>query len=219
MPYIQPSFATGHFYHVYNRGVAKQEIFQDERDYRRLLTTFQFYLESTPENKLSALNQTKEFRGTLAKDPAKPLVEIHAYCLMPNHFHLLLRQQEQGGVSTFMSRSLNSYTRYCNTRRTRVGSMFQGTFRAVHVSSDEQLLHVSRYIHLNPVVARLSRRADEYPWSSHNDVVRGIESRLCRPSLLIQLAGGSQTYQEFCEDYLGYAQELALIKDKLIDQE
>lgn len=219
MSYIQPTFISGNYYHLYNRGVAKQPLFKNEADYQQLLICFSFYLEKDTRDKLSVSRRNKSFDVSLNNKPDSPLIDIVSYCLMPNHFHLLVRQVEDGGISMFMRRSLNSYTRYFNTKYDRVGSMFQGTFRSVEISSDEQLLHVSRYIHLNPIVAKLCTSTKGYPWSSCKYFIQSSSVRICNPEILLELANGSANYQDFVEDYLAYAQDLAAIKDKLIDGE
>jgi putative transposase len=146
-----------------------------------------------------------------------PLVEIIAYCLMPNHFHLVVRQLVDGGITSFMRRAMNSYTRAYNTRYRRVGTVFQGRFSEVVVESDQQLLHLTRYVHLNPFVAKLVRSPKEYPWSSYQLYLAEGSSRLCRPTDIVTIAGGGTRYQSFVEDYASYAQDLASIKRLLHD--
>jgi len=215
--YIKPTFINQSIYHLYNRGVAKQPIFADERDYQRLLTTFSFYLEGQPPSKLSTvvLQDLKKILGSAA---SHPIIEILGYCLMPNHFHLLVRQVEEGGISTFMRRALDSYTRYYNTRHNRVGSIFQGKFKAVLVENDEQLIHLSRYIHLNPFVENLIDAPESYRWSSYQCYLSGRSSRICSPDFIVELVGSAAEYREFVTDYAGYAQSIARIKKALIDE-
>ncbi len=209
--YYRPSFACEYFYHIYNRGVAKQEIFGDKNDYLRMLSTFSYYLEKYT-NKYSIVLK-EELNNILLKTPVQPLVQIYAYCLMPNHFHLILKQIMDRGISEFMRKTLNSYTRYLNTKNNRVGPIFQGKFKAVLIESDEQLLHLSRYIHLNPYVAKLTQSVQEYPWSSYKQYLNKDSNRLC------SLLDSSLTtdYKEFVEDYASYAVDLAYIKKFLID--
>lgn len=102
MAYEHPAFVTDEYYHVFNRGVAKQQIFHDEHDHLRFLQTLSFYRESKPETKLSLI-APERMQTILAEEPVSPLVEILAYCLMPNHFHLLLKQNTDGGISFFSS--------------------------------------------------------------------------------------------------------------------
>lgn len=216
MPITQPYFANDNYYHVYNRGVAKQVIFHEDRDFHRFLDTIAFYLETQPKAKFSTSNwdYVKVVRTI---PPEKPLVEIISFCLMPNHFHLLMKQVEEGGVSNFLRRSLNSYTHYYNTKRTRVGPLFQGTFRTTLIKNNEQLLHVSRYIHLNPFVSKLVGDSTMYPWSSYPLYLTSTKNRLCAPDIILGLAGSEESYKQFVEDYAEYARSLADLKDLLID--
>lgn len=217
MPYgIKPDFAVGGVYHLYNRSVAKQDVFVTNEDIDRFLLTLSFYREAEPEGKLSALVPEKRhlFDATMV---TTPLVEILAYCIMPTHFHLVVRQTAEAGVSTFMRRALNSFTRAFNTRHHRVGAVFQGVYQAVAVESDEQLLHLSRYVHLNPYVARLVTDALTYRWSSLGQVIEGRDSRLCHGSFLHELAGSGAAYQAFVTDYAEYARDLAAYRDILLD--
>ncbi len=212
------SFVSQGFYHVYNRGVAKQLIFHDEADYRQFLRCLSFYREESPTDSFSlAKKNVNELEELLAKEPTSALIVLHAYCLMPNHFHLLIEQKIEGGVSTYMRRVQLSYTRYYNTRYGRVGPLFQGVFKAVTITSDQQLLHVSRYIHFNPFVAKLSVDPLSYQWSSLSDYYEGRNSRLCQSEFLLTMTGSRDEYRRFVEDYASYAQDLHSLKDSLID--
>lgn len=216
--YIRATFYPGGVFHVYNRGVAKQDLFHDSQDYQHFLDTLSYYLESAPVLRFSRI--TPEDRTKLFSMPAeKPLVRILAYCLMPNHFHLMLREEVEGGVTTFMRRAMNSYTRAYNTRYKRVGTVFQGTFSAVAVNTHQHYLHLSRYIHLNPYVARLIDSPPDYVWSSYPQYLRGNTSRLVQSEDILGATGGSEGYREFMEDYANYARDLSTIKSLLIEDD
>lgn len=215
--YQQPSFAPGEYYHLYNRGVAKQLIFSTDQDREHLCTTFGFYLESNPNTKLAIARRAEDFEAKQVQAPQEPLVEVIGYCLMPNHFHLVVQELLDQGITKLMSRSLNSYSRYYNTKYDRVGSMFQGTFRAVHISTTEQLLHVIRYAHLNPVVAGMVDDPADYHWSSHQAFLNQVTSRLSHPALPLSIVGGAESYQKFVNDHRDYARQLGLIKKHCID--
>ena len=216
MGHERPSSEIGGVYHVYNRGVAKQDIFNNDRDRAHFLDILSYYRDDSVEHKLSQISQ-ETLREILASEPHRVLVDILAYCLMPNHFHLLLRQVTEGGVSTFVRRATNSYVHYFNTKYRRVGPLLQGPYRAVAVKTDEQLLHISRYQHLNPVVARICRDATEYRWSSMARYVSAKPSRLCQPEMILSLSGSSERYREFVRDYADYAIALHAYRDLLLD--
>lgn len=151
--------ATNEFYHVYNRGVARQPTFLTKWDYQQTILALSYYRFINPPLKLSRFKELSyEQRQKYFSDlegMGDKLVDIISFVLMPNHFHFLLKQAADGGISKFLSQVTNSYTRYFNTKHKRVGPLFQGTFKAVHVETDEQLIHLSRYIHLNPLVTFL----------------------------------------------------------------
>lgn len=110
MSYYHPPFANDEVYHLYNRGVAKQAIFADIADYQRYLDCLSFYLESKPKRKLSTAKKWKsDLQLELTTEPTEPLVEILAYCLMTNHFHLVVRQLRDNGVATFMRRTFPTF--------------------------------------------------------------------------------------------------------------
>lgn len=130
------------YYHVYNRGVEKREVFLDHQDYVVFLSYLRDYL--CPADTLIKVYQSrklKNYSGT---------VSLLAYCLMPNHFHFLLKQRMGRSMTDFMKSLLTRYSMYFNRKYERVGSLFQGTYRAVSITSDEQLIYTSRYIHRNP---------------------------------------------------------------------
>lgn len=207
-------FVNDHFYHIYNRGNEKRPIFENQRDYQRFLKTLTYYQIKGPKprfSKFPSLIVTK-------LDENIKLVEILAYCLMPNHFHLLLRQVRDKGVTEFLSNLSNSYTKYYNTKYNRVGHLFQGEFKAVIIESDEQLLHVSRYIHLNPVVSGIVKNLEQYKWSSYPEYINKNNQGFCVKEEILGHFKNPQDYQQFILDQVAYAQELESIKHQLIDE-
>ncbi|MBI2021641.1 transposase [Candidatus Daviesbacteria bacterium] len=214
MPYRIIPFADDQIYHIYNRGSEKRLIYGDRRDYQRFLKTLSYYQLEGPKPKLSQFFRYKNFKA----EQAKKMVEILTFCLMPNHFHLLVKQLRSQGITEFMRNILNSYTKYFNTRYNRVGPLLQGQFKAVLIESDDQLVHVSRYIHLNPFVSFLIKSLEKYEWSSYHEYVMG-KSGLCSKEEILSFFKSPKEYQNFIKDHAGYAQELELIKHKLIDED
>lgn len=139
------NFVPGEFYHIYNRGNSKQKIFQDQADYHRFLKLL--YTANSDRN-LIIRNFTKDIykikRG-------KQLLAIGAYCLMPNHFHILVTQAEDGDISRFMLKLTTAYSMYYNNKYKRKGTLFEGTFKSEYVSNDRYLKYLFSYIHLNPL--------------------------------------------------------------------
>lgn len=146
----QSNFIQGGFYHIYNRGIRKQDIFIEKKDYQR-------YLDRMIEYK------------------DRHHVSILAYCLMPNHVHLLIRQNGPEPASQFIQRLHTAYTMYFNKKYNLVGHPFQSRFKAKIITKDEYLMHLSRYIHLNP--QKLVSKLPAYKWSSYPDYIKGNSDR------------------------------------------
>ncbi|MCL5019036.1 MAG: transposase [Patescibacteria group bacterium] len=143
------------YYHLYNRGVEKRTIFLDQQDYSVFLSYLKEYL--IPKNE-KALQEILSNSNTSSKEKDKALKLLHlnnfyneitllAYCLMPNHFHFFIKQKNPNSIDKFMNSLCTRYTMYFNKKYKRVGSLYQGVYKAVLVSSEEQFLHLSRYIH------------------------------------------------------------------------
>jgi putative transposase len=142
-------FEQGEFYHIYNRGVEKRTIFQNNADYKRFLALL--YLANSDKIIQFRNNFSKTTLEEIFKqDRGKQIVAIGAYCLMPNHFHLLLTPLVRGGISKFMLKLQTGYSMYFNKKNDRVGSLFQGTFKSQHIDDDAYLRYIYAYIHLNP---------------------------------------------------------------------
>lgn len=152
-------FVEDGYYHIYNRGANRDVIFKDIQDYRVFLTYLKTYLLPKDEVKLRALisspsisEQEKEiYKNLLRLHNFHNQVKLLAYCLMPNHFHLLVRQQSKTAIEHFMRALITRYVLYFNKRQNKVGPLFQGKYKAVLVESEQQLLYVSKYIHRNPL--------------------------------------------------------------------
>jgi len=143
------NFEKGEFYHIYNRGVEKRIIFQNTSDYKRFLVLLYIANGDKPLHMkdYGSLNFIEEVFG---KDRGRPLVAIGAYCLMPNHFHLLLTPLVDGGISKFMLKLQTGYSMYFNKKNDRVGALFQGVFKSQHINDDVYLRYIYVYVHLNP---------------------------------------------------------------------
>lgn len=214
MPYRKVTFINQGYYHVFNRGVAKQNIFNGTKDYERFLDALNYYQYSGPKPKFSTYNRFRAMDFT--KNPK--IVEIVCYCLMPNHFHLLLRQISDGGLSEFLRKLGNSYTKYFNVKHKRVGHLFQGEFKAVMVETDEQLLHLSRYIHLNPFVSGLVKNLISFPYSSYEEFTQHSNKGLCVTEPILEFFKDKKNYINFINDHKDYAKELDAIKHLAIDE-
>lgn len=213
MPSRKVPFANGEFYHIFNRGVAKMPIFYNSFHYKHFLKTMLYYQIEGPKPRLSLYNPTIT---SLAS--SKKIVEIICYCLMPNHFHFLLKQNIDGGITEFISKLSNSYTKYLNIKEERVGPLFQGEFKSVHVETDEQLLHLSRYIHLNPLVGYKTNDLELYLWSSYIEYVNS-KNNICIKDIILGQFKSPSDYKQYVLDQEDYARKLEQIKHLILDFE
>lgn len=171
--------APGEYYHIFNRGMAKQLIFHDNVDRARFLFLILYFQSPVilqnigrPAKsfvKHSVFNTEEKTKLEIIKDR---FVEINSFCLMPNHFHLIVKEVEENGIARYMQRVLNSYTKYYNTKYNKSGHLFQGPYKAVHVENNNQLLYLSAYIHRNPrELKEWFNKENNYQWSSYQDSI------------------------------------------------
>lgn len=226
----RPQFEEGYFYHIYNRGVEKRKTFQDNQDYQRFIHgLFEF-------NDIEAAGKFSNQRKQLSEIPSPKvrkrdiLVSIHCFCLMPNHYHLILEQIKENGISLFMKKLGIGYTMYFNERNERVGPLFQGTFKARLIEDDNYIKHLSRYIHLNPVELveakwkekeiknwqKIEKFLKSYKWSSYLDYI-GIKNypSVIKKDFLAQYFYSERDYEKFVKEWM--AKDLFQINDLIID--
>lgn len=224
MPKRKYPLVTDEYYHVFNRGVNKQPIFFSVSDYRRALEIARFYSFAELKTKYSkfiklSVDERKKQWEALEKENNKT-IDIVCFCLMPNHYHFLLQQRRENGISQFMGNFQNSLTRYVNIKHQRIGPLLQGEFKAIRIEDDRQLLHLSRYIHLNPytsfVVKELSD-LENYQWSSYPEYLGKSISPLCNKEIILSQFKDVKDYQVFVEDRAAYQRELEHIKHLLLE--
>ena len=144
------------YYHIYNRGVEKRNIFMDEMDYNIFINYLKEYLSPPEDETKTKLVSKPDLQGEVLQPITRRVknyhkeIELLAYCLMPNHFHFLIKQNSKEAMKEFMRSLGTRYSMYFNKRHDRIGSLFQGTYKAVMINDEKQLLHLSRYIHVNP---------------------------------------------------------------------
>ena len=173
--------APGEYYHIFNRGAHRQTIFKDKTDWSRFLFNILYFQSPYPFQKISRLVQTYAHDTGFSvpnEDIEEVLkgrfVELVGFCLMSNHFHLIVKETEEGGMARYMQRVSDGYTKYFNTKYEASGHVFQGSYKAVHVKTDTQLLYLSAYIHRNPrEISAWRGKEFEYPWSSLQDFTEG----------------------------------------------
>lgn len=217
MPGRKTPIITNYIYHVFNKGIDGRPTFTDKREYVRAITTIQFYQFLNPPIKLSKFLELEKTRQDkiASKPDGQKLVRILAYCLMPNHFHFLVEQISEKGISKFLGQFQNSFTRYFNTKNNRLGSLFLDQFKAVRVETDEQLLHLSRYIHLNPYTSAVVEnflKLQQYPWSSLVSYTSSYNDGITNPETVLGFFKNPKLYLKFLEDQKDYQKELHQIK-------
>ncbi len=215
---------TGEIYHVFTKSIAGYTVFNREEDFGRILEVFRYYqVEKPPRKFCDTLRMVKTEKLGLKEhvlkitDQKPRLVQIIAYCVMPTHLHFILKQLRDGGIETYMRKILNSYARYFNALHQRKGPLWEGRFQNVRVETDEQMAHLTRYIHLNPVTAHLIESPENWPVSSYSEYLEEMpcEKCLCEFKGLINMK--PEAYRKFVENQISYQRELAKIKALLLD--
>jgi putative transposase len=195
------------YYHLYNRGVDKRVIFLDETDRQRFLDAARLArLSNSP--KLSWLkkqikigNISPEDFERLEEKYGPPLLDIVAYSLMPNHFHFQVKELTENGVTKFFRKLGTSYAMYFNIRHERTGRLFESQYKSVLIETDEQLIHLSRYIHINPFdSSKINISLEQlrtYLWTSLPDYLGDRKESFCNPSEVMAFFSSPSDYWEF----------------------
>lgn len=144
-------FVIGEYYHIYNRGVDKRIIFNDDYDRRRFMALLYLCNSSISLDMRDLFNKGLSFVELFSVDRGEQLVDIGVHCLMPNHFHILLHEKVDSGISQFMKKLLTAYSMYFNAKNKRKGSLFEGKFKTKHIDNNSYLNWIFSYIHLNTV--------------------------------------------------------------------
>jgi len=215
------NFAEGEFYHIYNRGVDKRIIFENTKDLERFFLSMKEFNTISPIGSLYEKSFIKKRRlGSLASKffkNDKNLVNFVAYCLNPNHYHFILEQTTENGIEQFMQRLGTGYTKYFNIKNKRTGSLFQGTFKAVHIDSNEYLLHLSAYVNLNDRVHQLGSSASKLVKSlSSWEEYLGKSETFCKTDIILKQFKNRKDYEEYAKDTLS---SILRRKDELVEIE
>src|SRR3989344_5845137 len=216
------SFAIGEYYHIYNRGVDKRKIVQDKFDSSRFIESL---IEFNTVKPIGSIFEKNRSKNKLSKIKIhKPLINIVAYCLNPNHFHMILEQIEDSGISKFMKRLAGGYSWYFNNRYKRSGTLFQGPFKAKHIDSNEYLLHVSTYVNLNDKVHRVGHQvANKLVKSSWNEYLSPEKLGTCKKDIILKQFKSPGEYENYAlkmlPEFLHKKEEEKEIAELLIEEE
>ena len=204
---------TNYVYHIFTRSIDKKVVFKDDIDYIRFIETIKYYIYETLPFNFAAYFRLKNKDDFISKydlNNRKVVVHIIAYCLMPTHIHLVLNQLIDNGIFLFLRKLLDSYTRYYNIKYNRGGPLWQGRFKSVLVESNEQLLHLTRYVHLNPTTAGIVKNPEDWPYSSYLEYLNKSDDKMC--NYIEYLDIDMKDYKEFVDERKDYQRELGLIK-------
>ena len=215
---------VGEFYHVFSKSIADFKRFNSSNKIWRIKSMLKYYKVYDGRYGFSQFVRLKntqklgfaESFASILKEKEK-IVKIIAYCIMSTHIHLILQQLKKYGISNFMGNILNSYSRYFNNKHKRRGPLWEGRFKNVLIKTDEQLLHLTRYIHLNPVTAFLVNKPEDWQASSYNEYLGNLDKNelICEYDDVLRIDKNS--YRQFVNDRISYQRELGKIKKLLFE--
>ena len=223
MPRRFVRFVNDGFYHILNRSIYPNKLFLEESNYAKAIDTLNYYRFSKVPFSFSRLKQLhpaqqSSILAELRKNPQ--LVAVIGFCLMPNHVHLLLKQKMDFGISRFIANFQNSYTRYINIKNERKGYVFEGTFKAVSVVSDAQLIHTYRYIILNPYSSGIVKKIDnieKYPYSSLIEYANPEKYNVSDTAYMLDRFGSYENLKNFIQDNAEHQKAFEKIKHLVLD--
>jgi len=238
----RPQLVNNEIYHIVTRAIEELKLFLGQKDYLRMIHDLFEFNDENPV--ISTYRKPRRINGTRTvlvplkvKKKRKMLVEILAFCLMPNHVHLLVRQLREGGISKFMRKIGAGYVNYYNQKYKRGGHLFRGRYRIIHIKTQEQLKTIFVYIHTNPVAIMIPswkengisgqklqevlKFLENYRWSSYPDYLgkKNFPSLTSR-DFLIKIMGSVKDCQEFVKGWLQFKKEIketATLKEIKID--
>lgn len=235
MPIKRPQLLNNGIYHIITRGVEKRQIFMDDSDYYRAIFSLYEFNDENPaliRDRRRDRLRAKKNGIELFSANRELLVEILAFCLMPNHVHLLLRQLKDNGISAFMRKFGAGYAAYFNKRHDRVGHLFQGRFRAVSVDSIRQLKNTFVYINVNPTELvevgwkekgikepeKAIKFLENYKWSSYPDYTGNKNfPSLTNREFILKTLGGKENCKNFVEEWIKHKGEISALKDGVLE--
>lgn len=213
---VLKQYEAGAYYHVYNRGVDKCAIFRDDKDYKTFLSFLKIYLTLRGESlKISPSRQLKNYVEE---------IDLLCYCLIPNHFHLLIKQHSVHGMDHFLRSLCTKYVRYFNSRYKRIGPLFQGPYKAARIENEYQFIYLSKYIHRNPLslspYKESPRRLKEYSYFSYGNYLHRFQQSWVKTDEILSYFSQKffqLSYEAFVEQ--SFAEDIDPIKHQVIDFE
>jgi len=208
-------FAKGGIYHLFNRGDNREIVFRDKQDYRAFLFRLGLAMGYSLES-LNGCEVTKSPKSRIRINGFKiDNFKLHGFCLMPNHFHLLVEQGGDISISNLILKICTSFSKYINEKYDRVGHIFQDQFKAVRIETNAQLMLVSSYIHMNPVKDKLVNKPEDYSWSSFNDFILDRNNEIITTNFLTQIFGTKDRFEK--ENVELYKQKMSKVPFDILD--
>ena len=207
-------FPKGEIFHICNKSISNYQIFRKEDWISRFLTTINYYNCMQVDKCLSKAMREPLDLPNIMKNNNGRIFSLLAYCIMPDHYHLLVKLQSEYSFSKYMNNIENSYSRYFNTLNKRKGPLWQSQFKAAVIEDNETLLHVHRYIHLNPVTSDFVKKPEEWKWSSYNYFISEKLGLAEHKEISIN---SIDTYKQFVEDQINYQKTIKGIRRRLLE--
>ena len=190
-------FVNGEFYHIFNRGTDKRTVFSNDYGFKRFVQSMEEFNSVEPIESI----YVNSFREPKLKRRKSKLVNIVCYCLNINHFHMILEQIADGGISEFMKRLGGGYTKYFNHRHKRSGVLFQGKFKSRHIDSNEYLLHASAYVNLNNLAHKIRGEKFKSSWAEYIGIGGGNKN-ICKKPIILSQFRNAKEYKNFADNSL-----------------
>jgi len=209
------NFQTGEYYHIYNRGVDRRDIFMDAKDYVRFIRSMREFNKIEPTGSLYKISKLKT-SDVFKRHRMSSLVDFVCYSLLPNHYHFLVKQLVDNGIPKFMRRIGDGYTKYFNYRYNRSGVLFQGKFKRVEVKKYSHFLRLAVYINCNSEVHGI-KKAENWPWSSYLDCINKRNGDLCNKDMILNEFKNINEFKNFCIQVLPDIIEIKELKSYLLE--
>lgn len=208
-------FPEGSIYHVFNKSIANYPIFSDLNNSFRFVQALDYYNNFLVQKNLgSYLKTNTDYSPILITKKDNNLIKFLGYCVMPDHYHLLIKILKENCLSKYMNDIENSYSRFFNIKFERKGPLWQSNFKFVRIKSNEQLLHVTRYIHINPTTNNLVEKPEDWIFSSYKNY---LKKDILKNYLIEISIKDPETYRKFVEDRIDYQKKLKLIKKLILE--
>ena len=212
----EKQFVSGEYFHVFNKSIAGYGIFKDPSNAERYIHTLDFYNSSIVSESFSkAIRRKVYLPQNLVYLKENPLIKFISYCIMPDHYHLIIRMIKNHSLSKYINDVENSFTHFFNLKFERKGPLWQTNFKAVRIISNEQLLHGTRYVHLNPTSSGLVDKPENWEFSSYRDFI--TDEKILKTFVKDISIKSIGNYKKFVEDQKDYQRKLKLIRKLMFD--